>query len=73
MINLDQISKIYRTSEIETLALENVNLKAKKGEYLSVSEKIRVYVIYETKWMGNFFLIKSKKILYICKSKNSKV
>jgi putative ABC transport system ATP-binding protein len=36
MINLDQIFKIYRTSEIETLALENVNLTVNKGEYLSV-------------------------------------
>lgn len=30
------VSKIYRTKEIETLALENVNLKVEKGEFLSV-------------------------------------
>ena len=36
MINLEQIHKIYRTKEIETLALENVNIEVKKGEYLSV-------------------------------------
>ncbi|MDD4516045.1 ABC transporter ATP-binding protein [Massilibacteroides sp.] len=36
MIKLTGINKIYRTKEIETQALENVNLEVKKGEFLSV-------------------------------------
>lgn len=36
MIKLSGINKIYRTNEIETLALENVNLEVKKGEFLSI-------------------------------------
>lgn len=36
MINLKEINKIYRTNEIETMALENVNLKVEKGEFLSI-------------------------------------
>ncbi len=36
MIQLNQIFKIYKTKEIETLALENVNLEIAKGEYVSV-------------------------------------
>lgn len=36
MILLDRVDKIYHTDEIETLALENVNLQVKKGEFLSV-------------------------------------
>jgi len=36
MILLDKVHKIYRTEEIETLALENVNLEVKKGEFLAV-------------------------------------
>lgn len=36
MIKLEQLSKIYRANEIETLALENVNMEIKKGEFLSV-------------------------------------
>ena len=36
MIKLTGINKIYRTDEIETQALENVNLEVKKGEFLSV-------------------------------------
>ena len=36
MINLTGINKIYRTDEIETQALENVNLEVQKGEFLSI-------------------------------------
>lgn len=36
MILLDKVNKIYRTDEIETVALENVNLEVKKGEFLAV-------------------------------------
>lgn len=36
IINLQGITKIYRTKEVETVALENVNLKVQKGEFLSV-------------------------------------
>lgn len=35
-IELKEINKIYRTDEIETLALENVNLSIEKGEFVSV-------------------------------------
>ena len=36
MIKLTEINKIYRTNEIETVALENVNLEVAKGEFLSI-------------------------------------
>ena len=36
MIKLTNLSKIYRTDEIETVALENVNMEVAKGEFLSV-------------------------------------
>ena len=36
MIELKGINKIYRTDEIETQALENVNLEVQKGEFLSI-------------------------------------
>ena len=36
MIELTGINKIYRTNEIETQALENVNLMVEKGEFLSI-------------------------------------
>lgn len=36
IINLEGITKIYRTEEVETIALENVNLEVEQGEFLSV-------------------------------------
>ncbi len=36
MIKLTSLTKIYRTNEIETVALENVNLTVDKGEFLSI-------------------------------------
>ena len=36
IIKLSGINKIYRTNEIETLALENVNIVVPKGEFLSI-------------------------------------
>ena len=36
IINLQGITKIYRTTEVETVALENVNLEVHEGELISV-------------------------------------
>lgn len=36
MITLQNIEKVYRTSTIETLALNNINLNIKKGEFVSI-------------------------------------
>jgi putative ABC transport system ATP-binding protein len=36
VIKLTGINKIYRTNEIETQALENVNIEVEKGEFLSI-------------------------------------
>ncbi len=36
IINLQNVNKIYRTNDIETVALENVNLEVEKGEFISI-------------------------------------
>ncbi len=36
IINLEGVEKVYRTKEIETVALENVNLSIDKGEFVSI-------------------------------------
>lgn len=36
MIKLSNLEKVYRTKEIETVALENINLDVKEGEFVSV-------------------------------------
>lgn len=36
MIKLQNVEKVYHTSEIETVALENVNINVDRGEFVSV-------------------------------------
>ena len=36
IIKLEGITKVYRTTEVETTALENVNVTVRKGEFLSI-------------------------------------
>ena len=36
MIQLTDICKVFRTSEVETVALEQVNLEVKEGEFVAV-------------------------------------
>jgi putative ABC transport system ATP-binding protein len=36
MITLNNIEKVYQTSTIETLALNNINIDIKKGEFVSI-------------------------------------
>ena len=36
IIELKEIGKVFRTSEIETVALENVNISIKRGEFVAV-------------------------------------
>ena len=36
IITLEKVTKTYRTKEVETMALDNVCLEVKKGEFLSV-------------------------------------
>lgn len=36
IIKLHDVNKVYRTKEIETLALENVNLEIRQGEFISI-------------------------------------
>ncbi|MDE6556961.1 MAG: ABC transporter ATP-binding protein [Duncaniella sp.] len=36
MIQLENIGKLYRTEEIETIALENINLSIDKGSFVSI-------------------------------------
>ncbi|MCB9294235.1 MAG: ABC transporter ATP-binding protein [Lewinellaceae bacterium] len=36
MISLSQVEKVYRTKTVETLALNNINLQVRRGEFLSI-------------------------------------
>ena len=39
MIQLQDIEKVYRTSTVETLALQRINLRVPKGEFVSVIDR----------------------------------
>ncbi len=36
MIKLKNISKVFRTDEVETVALDNINIEVNKGEFLAI-------------------------------------
>ena len=36
MIQLEGIEKVYRTERIETVALTNINLTVREGEFISI-------------------------------------
>ncbi|RZT97544.1 putative ABC transport system ATP-binding protein [Ancylomarina subtilis] len=36
MITIEKLTKVFRTSEIETLALNDINLKIKRGEFVAI-------------------------------------
>ena len=64
MIKLTGINKIYRTNEIETVALENVNLEVNKGEFLSImgpsgcgkSTLLNILGLLDNPSEGNYYL-----------------
>ena len=37
LINLQSITKVFFTKEVETTALDNIHLSIDKGEYVSIS------------------------------------
>ena len=36
MIKIENLSKVFRTEEVETTALNNVSLEVKKGEFVAI-------------------------------------
>jgi putative ABC transport system ATP-binding protein len=36
MIKLENITKIYKNSDVETVALKNINLEIKEGEFVAI-------------------------------------
>ncbi|HBX36742.1 MAG TPA: phosphonate ABC transporter ATP-binding protein [Pseudohongiella sp.] len=63
MIKLDKICKVHRTDEIETAALDDINLTVQKGEFLSImgpsgcgkSTLLNVLGLLDTPSSGHYF------------------
>ena len=58
MIKINDISKVFRTSEVETVALNHVNLEVKEGGICSHHGPVRlrqVYLIEYTRSAGQSY------------------
>ena len=42
MIQIENISKVFRTTEVETVALNHVNLEVKQGEFVAIMPRNKV-------------------------------
>lgn len=38
MIQIENLSKVFRTSEVETIALNHVNIEVKEGEFVAIMD-----------------------------------
>ena len=71
IIKLEGITKVYRTTEVETTALENVNLTVRKGEFLSImgpsgcgkTTTLRMIAGFEEITKGELYMPDQGKIL----------
>jgi putative ABC transport system ATP-binding protein len=62
MIRLENVSKVYRTDRIETLALDHVNLRVEDGEFVSImgpsgagkSSLLHILGMHDADWGGEY-------------------
>jgi putative ABC transport system ATP-binding protein len=85
MISLENVEKIYRTNKIETLALSNINLSVKEGEFISImgpsgsgkSTLLNVIGLLDVPSSGRVVLnskeITSYKDKYLAKKRNEEI
>ena len=52
MIEINDISKVFRTTEVETVALNHVNLEVKEGEFVSHRWDRQVVVNQPVEYLG---------------------
>lgn len=85
MIKLDSIEKVYRTTRVETVALMNVNLEVKEGEFISVmgpsgcgkSTLLNLIGLLDTPTKGQLFIngkeVTSYKDKYLANLRNQEI
>ncbi|MDD5507723.1 MAG: ABC transporter ATP-binding protein [Bacteroidales bacterium] len=65
MIKTEKLTKIFRTDEVETIALSNVNLEIQKGEFVAImgpsgcgkSTLLNILGLLDNPTEGNYFFI----------------
>ena len=64
MIQIENISKVFRTTEVETVALNHVNLEVKEGEFVAImgpsgcgkSTLLNILGLLDNPTSGKYFL-----------------
>ena len=64
MLRLTNVSKVYRSDEVETTALHNINLNVEKGEFVSImgpsgagkSTLLHILGMHDASWAGEYSL-----------------
>ena len=64
-MNLKKLVKVYRTTEVETTALDNLNIEVKEGEFVSImgpsgcgkSTLLNVLGLIDSPTGGNYFFL----------------
>lgn len=64
MIKTENLQKVFRTDEVETWALNNVNIEVKKGEFVAImgpsgcgkSTMLNILGLLDTPTSGSYYL-----------------
>ena len=64
MIKTENLQKVFRTDEVETWALNNVNIEVKKGEFVAImgpsgcgkSTLLNILGLLDTPTSGSYYL-----------------
>ena len=52
MIQIENLSKVFRTSEVETIALNHVSMEVKEGEFVAIMGPSGLRQIYSAEYFG---------------------
>ena len=57
MIQIENLSKVFRTSEVETIALNHVSMEVKEGEFVAIMGPSEREGAYTTPQRSNRFCL----------------
>ena len=80
MINIQKLERVFRTEEVETTALNTVDLKVKKGEFVSImgpsgcgkSTLLNIIGLLDSATSGSYLLL-DKEMVGLTESQRSKI